>query len=576
MAEHDLEIETERVDDVPLLLAQQVGMGIPDVLNQIASPHGNRRGLSVGWLAASWLSYIVSRADHRLSEVEPWAGACLSLLSRVIPEPVCRKDFTDDRLADLLRWLAEDEVWATVEREVGTRLVGVYQLDRRLVRLDSTSVSVYHDAEESTLFGYGHSKDHRPDLAQFKVMLATLDPLGLPVATLVVPGEQADDPLYVPAIQAARPVVGQGGLLYVGDAKMSALSTRAFVALGGDYYLTPLPLSGEVPALLSELVAAGDQLALTRVEDPPAGPDAEPALLASGFETTRSLQAAWEATPVSWQERVLVVHSPGHAKRQHQNLTERVARAQQSLVALTAPRARGRRQWTDYSSLEAAVAAILKRERVEGLLKVDYQWETERRWVRAYGERPARVEHRGRFVLQVEPDEAAIAAAGRLFGWRLYVTNAPREQLSLADAVRAYRSSHHIEHGFSRLKGRPLGIRPVYLQREAHVRGLARLLSLALRLLTVMEYVVRKRLAGTGEVLRGLYAGNPMRPAVRPTAERLLRAFRGITLTVVRLPDQTVRHVTPLSQLQRRILDLLDLPVAIYDDLALSTTRIPP
>jgi hypothetical protein len=55
------------------------------------------------------------------------------------------------------------------------------------------------------------------------------------------------------------------------------------------------------------------------------------------------------------------------------------------------------------------------------------------------------------------------------------------------------------------VKGRPLGIRPVYLQLEAHVRGLARLLSLALRLLTVMEYLVRTRLAETGDTLRGVW-----------------------------------------------------------------------
>jgi len=572
----ELQIETERVDDVPLLLAQLQRMGIPEVLNGLASPHGNRRGLSLGWLAAGWLSYIVSQADHRLSEVEPWAAECLGLLESVIPEPVGQKDFTDDRLADLLRWLAEDEVWASIEREVGSRLVRVYDLDRALVRLDSTSVSVHHDAEEGTLFGYGHSKDHRPDLAQFKLMLASLDPLGLPVATLVVPGEQADDPLYVPAIQAARPVVGQGGLLYVGDSKMGALSTRAFVALGGDYYLTPLPMTGEVPGLLRQLVASADEQRLTRVEGPPAAADAEPELLALGFETTRRLQATWEGTAVSWPERVLVIHSLGHAKRQRENLLARVARAKQGLLALTAPRGRGHRQWTDASRLEEAVATILKRERVEGLLKVDYHWESERRWVRAYGPHPARVELRGRFVLQVEPNEAAIAQAGRLFGWRLYVTNAPPDRLSLVEAVRAYRSSHLIEHGFSRLKGRSLGIRPVYLQREDHVRGLARLLSLALRLLTVMEHVVRKRLAEPGEALRGLYAGNPTREAVRPTAERLLRAFRGITLSVVRLPDQTVRHITPLSPLQRRILELLDLPATLYDELALTIPAIPP
>lgn len=572
----DLAIETERVDDVPLLVAQQVKMGLPEVLNEVARPHGNRRGLSEGWLAAAWLSYIVSQSDHRMSEVEPWAAKRLSVLRSVIPEKVSEKDFTDDRLADLLKWLARDEVWATVEQEVGTRLVRVYELDRSPIRLDSTTVSVYHDAEDGTLFGHGHSKDHRPDLAQFKLMLATLDPLGLPVATLVVPGEQADDPLYVPAIQAARPVVGQGGRLYVGDAKMAALGTRAFIASGGDYYLTALPKTGEVPALLSRLVASTRTQALTQVKTVEGAPDPESQPLTSGFEVTRTLHAEWDKAPVDWQERVLVVHSPAHANRQRQALADRLAGAEASLAALTGPRGRGRRRWTDASQLAAAASTILERERVEDLLRVDCQWEDESRLVRARGDRPERIEYQGRYVLQVQRDESTIAQAQQLFGWRLYVTNAPIERLTLDEAVRTYRSSHHIEHGFERLKGKSLGIGPVYVQREEHVRGLARLLSLALRLLTVTEHALRVRMAETGQILAGLYAGNPKREAARPTTERVLRAFREITLSVVRLPDQTIRHITPLSQLQRHILNLLDLPTTIYEDLALSSPGIPP
>ena len=47
-----------------------------------------------------------------------------------------------------------------------------------------------------------------------------------------------------------------------------------------------------------------------------------------------------------------------------------------------------------------------------------------------------------------------------------------------------------IERDFARLKGKSLGIRPLYVQREDHLVGLVRLLSLALRLLTAIEYVV--------------------------------------------------------------------------------------
>src|SRR5215813_2047280 len=59
------------------------------------------------------------------------------------------------------------------------------------------------------IFQFGHSKDHRPDLPQVKVMMSTLDPLGLPLATAVVPGHHADDPLYIPAVRQVRASLGQ-------------------------------------------------------------------------------------------------------------------------------------------------------------------------------------------------------------------------------------------------------------------------------------------------------------------------------------------------------------------------------
>jgi hypothetical protein len=76
--------------------------------------------------------------------------------------------------------------------------------------------------------------------------------------------------------------------------------------------------------------------------------------------------------------------------------------------------------------------------------------------------------------------------------------------------------------------------------------------------------------------LGGLYAANPKRQTAHPTTERLLRAFREITLTVVYLQGQTIRHVTPLSHLQQRILALLGLPASIYEDLTLPVSLIPP
>ncbi len=582
-----VEIYTERIDDVPLLVQQQYRMGLPEVVDEVVRPHGNRNGLSVGLTTSFWLTYILSQADHRLSEVESWAAGLQETLSALASEPVRVKDFTDDRLADILRLFSNDETWEAIEERVGQRLMRVYDLKPGPVRLDSTSVAVYHDPEGSVLFQHGHSKDHRPDLAQFKVMLATLDPLGMPLATLPVAGSKADDGLYIPAIARARGVMGQGGRLYIGDAKMGALATRAFVQDGGDYYLMPLAQTGEVPELLARLLAPvwGKRQLLAQVWAPPEmeGDDGEQeegtargGLLALGYETSRPQEGLVEGRRVSWQEQILVVYSLSLGQQLRRNLSERLCRCTQALLELTPPRGRGQRQWEKQEELATAARALLKKHRVEGLLKVTYEDEVEQRHVRRYGSRPARTEERVRYMVRVKRDEVAIGAAKRLLGWRLYVSNAPGETLGLSQAVWAYRGAPRIERNFHRLKGRSLGIRPLYLQREDHTRGLVRLLSLALRVLTMVEHVVREGLKAVGDRLSGLYAGNPKRETARPTTERLLKSFEGITLTIMRLPERTIRHITPLSRLQRGILALLGLPTSIYEDEIEADAPIPP
>jgi len=236
----DINIHTERVDDIPILFGFQQQMGIQDTIDKIVNPHGNHQGLSVGWLTTAWLTYIVSQSDHRMVEVEDWADKHIQTLSTLIQQPLNVKDFTDDRLADVLQWLSKDNIWEEIENHLCQRLISVYDLQNEPIRLDSTTASVYHDTENSTLFAYGYSKDHRPDLPQFKVMLSTLDPMGLPIATLVLSGKEADDGLYIPVVIRSRHALGCGGrrssYLYVGDSKMSALDTRAFIQSGGDYY----------------------------------------------------------------------------------------------------------------------------------------------------------------------------------------------------------------------------------------------------------------------------------------------------------------------------------------------------
>jgi transposase len=179
-------------------------------------------------------------------------------------------------------------------------------------------------------------------------------------------------------------------------------------------------------------------------------------------------------------------------------------------------------------------------------------------------------EHR----LEVWRDEGAIDQAKREMGWQVYATN--QLALALAAVVWAYRGQYRVEDDWSRLKGRPLALVPLYLSSERRMQGLGLLLSIALRVLTLLEWVVRRKLLEGQEKLKGLDPGQPGRQTDRPSAELLLRAFRGINLVVEQLAGQVVRLLTPLNALQQRLLVLLDLPGDLYARLEIHFAEPPP
>ena len=67
------------------------------------------------------------------------------------------------------------------------------------------------------------------------------------------------------------------------------------------------------------------------------------------------------------------------------------------------------------------------------------------------------------------------------------------------------------ERLFHRFKDQPLGIRPLYVRRDDQIQGLTHLVTLALRVLTLFELLVRRGQQQSGEKLQGLYPGLPNR-----------------------------------------------------------------
>jgi hypothetical protein len=114
MAE-SLQIISERVDDIPLVLAQLARMGVQPLLDEHCPTHGNWVGVSFGWVTVIWLTPILSEANHRLHHVESWAAQRLQTLGGCTGPPVHPLDVSDDRLAAVLEALSDDGRWRALE-----------------------------------------------------------------------------------------------------------------------------------------------------------------------------------------------------------------------------------------------------------------------------------------------------------------------------------------------------------------------------------------------------------------------------------------------------------------------------
>ena len=250
-------VKVERIDDLPVLLGVLRRVGVAELLDEFFPTHHNWHGsLSFGQVVEGWMAYILSHGDHRLNKVEAFVAHHLSVYEASFGRAVRSLDFSDDRLADVLERLAKEASWREFESALNQKTIRVYDLAVERVRLDSTTTYSYQAVSEEGLLQLGFSKDRRPDLGQVKISLASLDPLGMPLMTAVVSGQSADEPLYVPAIKRVQESVGRGGKLYLGDALMGTLATRAFVASSRDFYLCPLS-TGQKLTKSNEIKAFG-------------------------------------------------------------------------------------------------------------------------------------------------------------------------------------------------------------------------------------------------------------------------------------------------------------------------------
>jgi transposase len=532
-------MKIERVDELPVIVSVLEKSGLADCIDSYFSTHGNWTGESYGKILVCFLSYVLSSNDHRLSPVEEWFIGRQETLRHLLSSPnLSRTDLTDDRLGHLLSVLSDDEVWYKFENSLNKSLISVHQLDvTEPIRLDASIAQSFQKPDE--LFKMGHSKQHRIDLPQLKIMLAAIDPIAMPLLSIIVEGNTADDVLYEPLERQVAENMGEKGLLFVGDSKMSGSKNRAYLQNSGQYYLCPL---SEVQCSKKEIKR---YLRLEKECESLWTEKGE--LRAKAFETEEVVSEKESAS--EWLERRIVVYSPKYGESQKEKFERRLEKAKKELEDLLKAK-QGKRIPKELAEVEAKVREILKKNRVKECLEVKIE----------------ESESGKKYEIKFEEKTEAIREAKEIMGWRVYASNAPKEKMSMLKAIECYRKEYRIEAKFNELLNKITALMPIFLQKNERIRALVKVLLLAIKFTSIIQYQVRENLKKANESVNQVYPGNPKRETKEPTIGMIMRTFREITLVKVEENGVIITRITKLTPIQLKFLELMGLNASIYEN----------
>ncbi len=551
-------MRVERVDDIPIICAELKHLDLSALVNSHFPTHGNRQGTSLGTLCCAFLTYIISESDHRLSHVEDWYSNLEQTLKYCLSTPdLSRLDFTDDRLGSLLDYMSDDARYASFEKDLNQSIISVYSLvkdniESKTVHLDATIAQSFK--EPSELFSLGYAKHRRKDLPQLKIMLGTLGCFGMPLCVDIVNGAASDDVLYLPLIERIDSTLNTTGLLFVGDCKLGSLGNRSTIDQKGHYYLTPLSKVQLPFHELQNLVTAtkADGYIYT-------GDNGE----IKAFERTMN---RFDEQHI-WQERLIVAYSPTYAKAQIAQFDKQINQTYQAIEALTVTK-QGKTPLKNEQELRQKIKDIQYKFKTTAFFDVQIETTITETLVRKYKNKPEEIRQKHSFKVAINLDNQAIEAHKNILGWRVYATNAPKSLLDTAKVIEAYKDEYKVEYRFNQLHNKIAPLMPIYLQKDERIKALVRILMMAIKIISIIQFKARETLKETQTQVKELFPGNPGRKTIQPTAELLLRVFLNISLVFIQLNDKSVHiELSKLSKSQIYLLSLIGLNPSIYEDI---------
>lgn len=496
-----------------------------------------------------------------------WAGRKVPELLGLQPEQLAL--LNDDRIGRALDRLFDADRSAMLTDFV-VHMVQEFGVHLEQLHNDSTTITLqgqYKEADGRRVRGkptvvaaIGHSKDYRPDLKQLLWILTVSADGAVPIHFKVSDGNTEDSTTHIENWNILRKLVGNSKFLYVADCKLCTRENLRYIDTEQGWFITILPKSRREDGLFRDWLQTNtpDWVEVDRKPHPRllSGPD-------------EVLMAVESPIPDADGFRIIWVFSSEKKERDFLARKGCMERAWKELDELRAKLEGARCRYKTKEGVAKTADEIIDRagagrwityeiERVE-----DATFRQEKRGRSGKNTRWRRT-LKPRFKLVVAGDLETIEYDTRCDGIFPLITNRTSKEVSQREVLDAYKSKQPmIEQRHDLLKN-VLDVMPALLKSISRLEALLFVQYVALTVHALIERELRRAMAKRGIVQLSLYPEK--RRCKAPTADRVLEIFAHLQCHRLSNGDATVKRFDPdLTWMQRRLLQLLDVPASSFD-----------
>lgn len=536
------EYVNERLDHLGIVAGVCQEIGLAKWLD--AQEPGKRQQVSVGTATVAMVLNGLGFSNRQLYLVPQYFAN--KPVEQLLGPGITAEMLNDDCLGRTLDWLYAHDL-TKLFAGIASQARRIYGINADQMHVDTTSFAVSGEytrqddqvsSPEAAIIAitYGYSRDHREDLKQWMLALATTHEGDIPLFMQPLDGNSSDKTSLLAAINAIQMQLQEMGgeaSLYVADNGLYSTANMTRLNQAGVKWISRV----------SETLAEARQLLVQGSEHWQQSEDG----MLHWFSQQMSLPQG--------NERWTVVYTHASVERVRQTMLRQVNKAQ-STWEHTCWHLSNRR-----FACEADARAALERE-----LKGKPAWLTVHSEVIAHPQ----YEGKGR------PRKAATPSGSQ---WQVLATVSVNfllvveevlhkacwivgtnvlEPTALADQtlIGTYKGQGGVERGFRFLKDPLFLASSVFVKKPERIMALSFIMVLCLLVYRLAEFRLRSRLAETQQTI----PDQVQKPTARPTMRWVFQCFEGIELLHVQTATTSQLFVLRLQSVHRLILHLLGPP----------------